>query len=317
MKHWLLPENGTFYKANMHCHSILSDGEFTVEKLKAEYVKQGYSIIAYTDHDKFHTHNDLTDENFLAINGYEVDISNWDTDDSHYVRCYHFNCYALTNEKNGEILPLPAYKDSQGINRFIKELNDSGFIVCYNHSYWSLQTLDDYRDLEGLFAMEIFNNSAYIGGGTDGNQINVYDTMLRQGKRLYCIAADDNHDRSPLGHPHNDSFGGFIMVKADSLAYEPVMRAIQNGELYASTGPLIEELTMEGDTATIKCSPAVRITMNTGGRRSSAVNTLEGETVSSAEFMIDLRDTFIRFEITDERGRRANSRAYFLDEFIG
>lgn len=316
MKHCLLPENGTFYKANMHSHSILSDGKLTVEKLKEEYVKRGYSILAYTDHDKFYTHNELTDENFLAINGYEVDISNWDTDDSHYVRCYHFNCYALTNQDNSEILPLPAYKDKKGINHFIQRLRDSGFIVCYNHPHWSLQTLDDYRDLEGLFGMEIFNSGAYMGSGIPDNETNVYDTMLRLGKRLYCLASDDNHNGTPMGHPESESFGGFIMVKATSLDYNTIMQAIQNGDFYASTGPLIEELTVENLTVTIKCSPVVRIAMTTAGRRGSSVNTLEGETISFAEFTVDPKDTFIRFELVDERGRRANSRAYFLDEFM-
>ena len=315
MKHWLLPQNGIFYKANMHCHSNLSDGNLSVEKLKEEYLKQGYSIVAFTDHDKFHRHNELSDDNFLAINGYEVDISHWDTDDSHYVRCYHFNCYALTNEQNSEVLPLPAYKDIQGVNRFIKQLNDDGFIVCYNHPHWSLQTLDDYGELEGLFGMETFNYSAYMGG-IDGNETNVYDTMLRLGKRLFCLAADDNHNGSPIGHPESDSFGGFIMVKTDTLAYKPVMQAIQNGDFYASSGPLIETLTVENNTATIRCSPAVRISMTTGGRRSGAVNTSEGATITSAEFVIDPGDTFIRFEVVDERGRRANTRAYFLDEFM-
>ena len=106
------------------------------------------------------------------------------------------------------------------------------------------------------------------------------------------------------------------MVKTDTLAYEPVMQAIQTGDFYASTGPLIEALSVENNTATIKCSPVVRISMNTGGRRSSAVNTLQGESISSAEFTIDPRDTFIRFEVIDERGKRANTRAYFLDEFM-
>ncbi|GEM_PF-2916627 len=29
MRKYLLPEDGMFYKANMHCHSTLSDGEFS------------------------------------------------------------------------------------------------------------------------------------------------------------------------------------------------------------------------------------------------------------------------------------------------
>ena len=31
MRHYLLPEGGNFYKANLHTHSIYSDGARTVE----------------------------------------------------------------------------------------------------------------------------------------------------------------------------------------------------------------------------------------------------------------------------------------------
>ena len=40
----LLPE-GTYYKANLHCHTTLSDGHLTPQQVKEEYQKQGYSII--------------------------------------------------------------------------------------------------------------------------------------------------------------------------------------------------------------------------------------------------------------------------------
>ena len=45
----LLPEAG-YYKANLYCHTTLSDGEFTPEQIKAAYQEQGYSIVAFTDH---------------------------------------------------------------------------------------------------------------------------------------------------------------------------------------------------------------------------------------------------------------------------
>ena len=63
MKHYLLPETGNFYKANLHCHSTCSDGQWTPEELKEQYMKQGYSIIAYTDHQLMYNHSYLTDEN--------------------------------------------------------------------------------------------------------------------------------------------------------------------------------------------------------------------------------------------------------------
>ena len=41
MKKYLLPESGNFYKANLHCHTNVSDGKWTPEKVKEEYSKQG------------------------------------------------------------------------------------------------------------------------------------------------------------------------------------------------------------------------------------------------------------------------------------
>ena len=75
MKKHLLPEGGAWYKANLHCHSTISDGKLTPEELKKVYTEKGYSIIAYTDHNVMLDHSDLNDENFLALVGYELDVS--------------------------------------------------------------------------------------------------------------------------------------------------------------------------------------------------------------------------------------------------
>ena len=36
---------------------------------------------------------------------------------------------------------------------------------------------------------------------------------------VFALATDDNHDRLPLGHPLNDSFGGFVRIAARELTY--------------------------------------------------------------------------------------------------
>lgn len=314
MRQYLLPANGRYYKANLHCHTVLSDGCLHPAEMKKEYQTRGYSIVAFTDHENFYTHNDLTDENFLAVNGYEIDISDKDEPDGYYRRCYHLNAYALEDGEKGIVLPKPAYGDMAAINGFIEELNSSGFIVCYNHPYWSLQTLDDYRALKGLFASEIFNYGAYNLDGIDGNQAQVYDTLLRLGNRIGCVAADDNHNRSAFDHPLNDSFGGWVMVKAEQLDYKTIMSALVNGDYYASAGPVIESLVVEDNTVAITCSEAVRITCTTAGRHGQAANAVGGQRLTQARFDIHPSDIYIRLEVTDERGRRANSRAYFLNE---
>ena len=66
MKKMLISKEKNFYKANLHCHSTVSDGSKTPAELKEMYMQRGYSIIAYTDHDILISHQDLTDEKFLA-----------------------------------------------------------------------------------------------------------------------------------------------------------------------------------------------------------------------------------------------------------
>ena len=68
----LLPSEGTFYKANLHTHSTYSDGHLTPLQLKERYQAEGYSILAYTDHNILLHHQELTDETFLALCGYEL-----------------------------------------------------------------------------------------------------------------------------------------------------------------------------------------------------------------------------------------------------
>ena len=75
MRKYLISENGNFYKANLHCHSTLSDGKLTPVEIKDLYKRLGYSIVAYTDHDILIPHDDLTDDEFLALHGFEVEIT--------------------------------------------------------------------------------------------------------------------------------------------------------------------------------------------------------------------------------------------------
>lgn len=78
MKKILLPEkseNLKYYKANLHCHSTISDGAKTPKQLKEDYKTHGYSILAITDHEVFIPHNDLSDDDFLMLGGYEIGVA--------------------------------------------------------------------------------------------------------------------------------------------------------------------------------------------------------------------------------------------------
>lgn len=61
------------------------DGKLTPEQVKAAYMEKGYSAVAFADHDVFVNHNDLTDENFVALNGYEMEVDLF----TQYARPHH------------------------------------------------------------------------------------------------------------------------------------------------------------------------------------------------------------------------------------
>ena len=51
MKKNLLTPSMGYYRANLHCHSTVSDGKKTPEELKEFYRSHGYSAVAFTDHE--------------------------------------------------------------------------------------------------------------------------------------------------------------------------------------------------------------------------------------------------------------------------
>ena len=57
---------GNFYKANLHCHTTVSDGRFSPEEIKKLYKEKGYNVVAFTDHRVRCPHLELQDEEFVA-----------------------------------------------------------------------------------------------------------------------------------------------------------------------------------------------------------------------------------------------------------
>jgi hypothetical protein len=162
--------------------------------------------------------------------------------------------------------------------------------------------------------MEIFNNSSSCQGYEEYSP-RVYDDMLRAGRRLSCIATDDNHNTHDKAYdPFPESFGGFTMIHASALEYRAVADALAKGQCYASSAPLIKELYYEDGRICIETSPARTIDFTTDRRHSKRVYTRDGSLVTKGEFELDERDSWVRVTVTDTEGRHANTRAYFRDE---
>lgn len=334
MKKFLLPQLGNFYKANLHCHSNISDGKLSVEELKELYKSNGYSIVAFTDHDVFLTHNDLTDSDFLALNGYEWEIYEDYPIKNRTKRTFHACLIAKNNKIDTPILfhrekyfignginyidkinydkSAPDFEREYSpkcVNEFYKIARKSGFFTTYNHPTWSGETYKEYMAYEGMDAMEIYNHECSLIGFDDYNP-RVYDDMLRGGKKIFCVAGDDNHNKV------SNSCGGFVVIKANSLDYNSIINALERGDFYSSQGPEIKELYYEDGAIYVTTSPAKMISLTNSVRRASPVRATENELVTTAKFPILPDDGYVRITVTDENGLHANTNAYFIEDLL-
>ena len=338
MKKYLLPEKGNFYKANLHCHTNYSDGKKTPAQVKERYKELGYSIVAYTDHDIMVPHPELTDSEFLALNGFEMEIDEPVPNANGYRKCCHI-CFVGLDPDNvtqpcwnreryvwGNAVshrPEVTFDENEpdyvrefsaaGISDIMQKCREKGFFVTYNHPSWSLEDYSDYMNYEGMHAFEMFNGGCIAAGYDDYNP-RVYDDILRAGKKIYCIGADDNHNGAPDTSRHSDSGWSWTVIKAEKLDYRTVTKALEEGNFYASEGPEIHELWYEDGRIYIRCSEADRICCNYKTRAAEIALSENGKLITEASFSFPANRGYARITVIDAQGRHACTNAYFADD---
>ena len=329
MKAYLLPESGSFYKVNMHCHTNLSDGQMTPAEVKAHYKANGYAAVAFTDHDLFIPHPELCDDEFVALNGYEMEVDEtgrpWkatrtchmcfvaldpDIDtpvcwNEKYVfpKCKHNTHLVKTNPSEA---PYVRSYTHECVSDMMQRGRDGGFFVTYNHPVWSLERYPEYSGYKGMHAVEIMNYGCIVAGYPEYNE-HAYDDLLMDGQRLYAVAGDDNHG-------DYDVCGTYTVVKAPRLGYRELTDALVKGHHYASEGPEIRSLYYEDGRVFIETSPAASIALFSNIRRADWRSAKDGEMLSAACFQLPDDIAYFRLTVTDEKGKHAYTNAYFLDE---
>lgn len=328
----LIPEEGSFYKVNFHSHTNISDGKQTSEEVKEYYKALGYSAVCYTDHEILVSHKELCDDSFIAIDGYEVCIKKrLDVPSGRFEPLYHFN-FISKNQDNpvmpkffrdhpspfgnskahrqtatnyAELIDHTEYSD-EWLNAYLQDVVDRGFIVNYNHPQWSLQTREDYVNLKNIHSIEVIN-------GAESHTLNDntslhYEQMLRAGMRVCPTGGDDNHSAADAGF-------AWTMLKAKELSYSALIDAYEKGYCYASEGPEIYSLVLDGDKIKIKTSPASAIVLMGEGRYAQTVVS-RTETYTEAEFdyVPKKLGAYFRIEVRDRFGYKAFSNAYFTSD---
>lgn len=324
------------FKANLHCHSTLSDGRLTPQELIDAYRAHGYSVLAITDHESPRDHSALSTDDFVLLTGYEAYIRpdpqcRYDV----YSSEIHLNLFAKDPHNETLICYNPAYckyltpaeqanlktAGSQRtreytvayINEFIQTARDNGYLVSYNHPTWSMEDEARILSYEGCFSMEMLNGDSRLRSGLEYNGA-LYNTLLRHGKFPFLHAGDDNHNARPFESPHSDSFLAWTMILADELSYDTVIHAMENGDMYPSEGPLFDSVCFDGERVHIACSPVSLICCHVGGKAPAFARALEGDALTHVALPVPKDARYLRISLTDACGRHADTRAFTREE---
>ncbi|MBO5223102.1 MAG: PHP domain-containing protein [Clostridia bacterium] len=331
MTKYLLPQNGNFYKANLHSHSTVSDGRNTPKEMKDYYKEHGYQILALTDHELLVDHSDLSEPDFLMLTGYEyafvedvpysyartLEINLFPKDPKNLTQiCFNpknvwhgekWRCETLAY--HGGIYERKLTKES--VQEVVNEAVKHGFLVSLNHPHYSFISPEFFGKINGLFAMEVHNQGSYYNSCDYNPQM--YDQMLRMGHKVFPIASDDNHRAYVYDDKIDIRPWGFNMIKAERLTYDSVIKALENGDFYASQGPQIYDLYVENGVINVKCDEVKAIIMHTKNRFFVQRHADVGCVLTSAKIIVP-KDEYMWIEVVDAYGRRALTRAYYKDE---
>ena len=146
-----------------------------------------------------------------------------------------------------------------------RERTGQPMIPHLNHpNFHYAVTAEDLMKVEGERFFEVYNGHPAVhneGDAAHPSTERMWDIILawRLGvlemEPMYGIAVDDTHSYHEMS-PRNANAGrGWIMVRAEELTPESIIHAMEEGDFYASTGVVLEELNRERDRLSVQVKP--------------------------------------------------------------
>lgn len=283
-------QDGSWFKANLHCHTTTSDGDTPLEPRIRQYRDHGYNILAVTDHDRTNDVAKYSAKNFLVISGMET-----------HPPClvpgeiYHLVCLNV---------PLGfACPEGADANERVAMVRRAGGEVIYAHPYWCGHRNEHILPVRDFIAIEVFNSTCTrIGKGCSSVH---WDNLLDVGRNVPAVAVDDVHGG-------RDIFMGWTMIKARELNVNSVLSALRTGCFYASCGPTIEDFRVRDGKVFLKCSPVAEIHFMAQRYVGASTYADDGPDMTWAECPVDKTFRYVRGEVVDRQGRRAWTNPIFI-----
>lgn len=292
-------ESGKWYRGTLHCHTTLSDGPLSPEETIARYKALGHDFVSITDHRVNGSGLAGEEEDFLVLGGSEI----------HPRVQWNGSAYHLVIPSAPADLPIEEVTDVPAAGALsVLGAMDVPFFIA--HPYWCGHDLDEMLPAASLaLGVEVFNMTCcHIGRGLAEAH---WDALLTRGFALSGIAVDDTHEAADFG-------AGLTVVKTSDFSLAGIVKALVEGFFYATTGPVIEEFSVDGDVVTIRTGPAWQVGFVATAASGYSEVAGEGETVTRARWKLPEKFTgYVRGYCRGDRtGAAWTNPVFFMDGVV-
>ena len=311
---FLVPESAPgarWLKGNTHAHTTNSDGDTAPDEVARWYKSRKYDFLVLSDHNVFTdpaTLASLMDSTFLLIPGEEVTTA-------FQKAAVHVNALAITR-----VIAAPRDSTLLGtVQKTVDAIRADHAVPHINHPnfLWSIDTATLFR-VKNDRLLEIFNGHPTvhnIGGGDWPGMEDAWDALLTRGKKIYGIAVDDaHHFQGEFAKARANPGRGWVVVRARSRDTREIVTALDEGRFYASTGPVIDAITVTESelSVTITRTGDFKYTTQFVGADGEILATDKSLTPS---YRLRGPETYVRVRVVDSSGATAWLQPVFTTRY--
>lgn len=294
---------GTWFKGNLHTHTLNSDGDSTPDDVVRWYREHGYNFVAITDHNYFTNVDGLNalhgaGDKFIVIKGEEVT-------DRFGEKPIHVNGL----DPSGFITPPGGSSVVATVQNMIDAIRAARGVPSINHPNfgWAI-TADELGQVQRTRLFEVFNGHPTVnnlgGGGVPGLE-ETWDRILSSGKLLYGIAVDDAHSfKRPEDKTAPRPGTGWVHVRVARLEPRAIVDALERGDFYSSTGVEMRAIDVSASalTLTVREERSSKYRIQFIGRQGRV---LSEATTSPATYTFTGDEGYVRAKVIESNGKLA------------
>jgi hypothetical protein len=313
-QHTASTQEKRWYKGNTHTHTINSDGDSTPDEVVRWYRERNYNFLVLSDHNYLTEVDGLNAvfgaaSKFIVIKGEEVS----DKFQEKPIHLNGLNIKEVVEPQGGDSVASVIQNNVNAIRKV-----EGAPHVNHPNFHWAIGA-NDLKTIKNLRLFEVYNGHPQVnnlgGGGMPGLEA-MWDDILSAGMVLYGIAVDDAHYFKTPGDKTKSTPGhGWVMVRAASLSAGEILRALEQGDFYASTGVTLRDYSVSGSEIKIDIAEETRsqskYTVQFIGRWGKI---LKEVTTNPAVYSFKGDEFYVRAKVIESNGKAAWTQPVFLSK---